>query len=58
MKDKVKTKDKNNKRAERKYKYYHGDDCYVFATFCGNCKQEVGGWSAGQADEAWDKHVC
>ncbi len=48
----------NAKVIKERYKYYHGDDCYIYETLCGNCGKKVGGWSELQANEAWDKHCC
>lgn len=71
MKTKVSTKQKtanrikpvvnssaNGKVIEKRYQYYHGDDCYIYETICGNCKKKVGGWSELQANEEWEKHCC
>lgn len=48
----------NKKFIEKRYFYYHGHDCYIYETICGNCKAKVGGWSEYQANEAWDNHCC
>lgn len=49
---------KNAKIEGDKYKYIHSMDCFVYVTFCLNCKQEVGGWTPEEADKKWSEHFC
>ena len=44
-------------RGDRLRKPYHGD-CEIYFTICQTCKEEVGGWSADEAEEKWDEHEC
>ncbi len=54
-----KKKDKvNSKVIGKRYKYMHSGDCIIYITECNNCKKEISGWSAKQADENWEKHFC
>lgn len=48
----------NNKTVDKRHYYYHGNDCYVYETICGNCKEKVGGWSEEQANQKWNEHYC
>ena len=48
----------NGKIEGKKYHYMHSSDCYVYVTYCENCKKEVGGWTPDEADKRWLEHCC
>jgi hypothetical protein len=52
------TNSSNSKIAGEKYYYIHSGDCYLYFTYCKNCKKKVGGWSPDEADKKWSEHFC
>lgn len=52
------SKSENGKIEGKKYHYMHSGDCFIYVTYCENCKIEVGGWTPQEADKKWSEHVC
>jgi len=46
------------KKIKERYKQAMPMDSVVYVTICGNCNEQVFGWTELQANMAWNNHKC